>query len=320
MYITFNITHYNKYVIVDLKKQSRYLSIDFLSKVCYKLTSERQSVAREGDVINMNKIISQKCFIQKLKFYLAFYFDDKEVNSISDDYHEWFAAEISHGKSEEQICLALGSPQKVVSDLLADSDKSPIRLQILLQNTVIQIFLSVIMYILINTLLLKAFDRSGVNYLYAGLGMPFIYFVAGMIIVPRSYLPESDISRKNFNRYNLFLPCLALVIILFEMLFFSEINAPKSGPLCFWAAAALTAGLLSANMLYVVRELFQDKLSAFLITCHSLGVSTLLLYLMNQLHLLYHDFSQHAYLIYGSICIYAETVILCFIMNRRRNR
>ena len=268
----------------------------------------------------MSKTISQRSFMKKLKFYLAFYFDDKEVNSISNDYDEWFAVEISHGKSEEQICLALGSPQKAVSDLLLDSDKNSIRLPILLQNTVIQFFLSVIMNIMVNILLLKAFNRHGLDYLYAGSGMIFIHFAAGMISIKKNYLSASDINKKNFNRYNLFLFCFAMAVILFEVLFLSKINDPKSGQLCFLAAAALIVILLSVNMLYVVRELFQDKLSAFSVTFHSLGVSTLLLYFINQLHLLYHDPSQNISLVGGSICIYAETIILYFIMNKRRNR
>lgn len=268
----------------------------------------------------MNTIISQKNFIKKLKFYLAFYFDDKEIQNISSDYNEWFANEISQGKSEEQICLALGSPQKVVSDLLSNSDKSPIRLQILLQNTVIQIFLFAIIHILVNILLLKAFNRNGINYLYSGLGLTFLYFIAEIIIIKKSYLLRSDISRKNFNRFNLLLSCSAMVILLFEMLFFTRIYHPKSGQLCFWVAVVFILGLLSVTMLYVVRELFQDKASALLITFHSLGVSTLLLYLINQLHLLYNDFSQSIYLIYGSICIYAETIILWFIINKWRNK
>ncbi len=258
--------------------------------------------------------------MKKLKFYLAFYFDDKEAESISDDYNEWFANEISQGKGEEQICLALGSPRKTVAGLLADSDKSPIRLPILLQNTVIQIFLAVTIYILVNALLLRAYNRHGVNYLYAGLGMIFICFAAGMMIVRKSDLPVPDINRRIFNRYHRSLSCASFAILLFEMLFLPAINDPKSGQMYFWTAAALTAGLLSVNMLYVVRDLFLDRASAFLMTFHSLGVSTLLLYLINQLHLLYREPSQSSHLICGSIGIYAETIILCFIMNKRRNR
>ena len=141
-----------------------------------------------------------------------------------------------------------------------------------------------------------------------------------MIIIKKSYLSGSDINRKNFSRYHLFLFCFAMAFILFEMLFLSKINNPRSGQLCFLAAIALIVILLSVNMQYVVRELFQDKLSVFSITFHSLGVVTLLMYFVNHIHLLYHDLSQNISLIGGSICMYAETIILCFIMNRRRNR
>ncbi len=70
-------------------------------------------------------------FIQQLKSGLAGY-DAKEIEEITADYEEHFQSAVESGKSEEEICSALGSPSAIakaykVENLLkkAKSDKNP---------------------------------------------------------------------------------------------------------------------------------------------------------------------------------------------------
>lgn len=51
----------------------------------------------------MAKVTSRADYIDKLKFYLSFYFSEDENTNILNDYEEWFENEILCGKSEEEV-------------------------------------------------------------------------------------------------------------------------------------------------------------------------------------------------------------------------
>lgn len=261
----------------------------------------------------MNKIISKKVFIEKLKFYLLFYFDDNESISILHDYEEWFTNESLQGKTEEEICFSLGSPKKVINKLLVESEKSRLRINILLQNTVIQTFLLLIIHFLFSTFLLKTCNRSSSNYLYFALGIVFVYFIIEIILIKRGYPCKFHFNQNSFYKINLFVFGFAIVILLFQVYFFPNIKFANSGKICFFVLSILILCLFLLNIYFVVKKLFQTKQLAFLTTLHILGVTTLLFYTMNQLNMLYNDMSQCSILIYGSGGIYLETVILCYI-------
>lgn len=250
--------------------------------------------------------------MKKLRFHLAFHFNDEEIESISNDYDEWFTNEISQGKSEEQICRALGSPRKVVSDLLSESAKGAFQLRIVLQNTVTQIILTIAAYIRISVSLLKIHNENGTSFLHSGFVMILACFVIGVIAIKNGSNAGNGINRKVFYGTNIALSCFAVDIILFEVLVIPQLTYFNVGLILYWSAVALVVCLLVINLVYVIKELSSDKALAFLLTLHCLGISTLLLYFTNQQHMLYDNWSQHTYFVCGTICLYVETAVLCF--------
>lgn len=56
--------------------------------------------------------MTQKEYIGKLRTRLAFVVSENERNDIIADIEEIFSDSMADGKSEEQICLSLGSPEE----------------------------------------------------------------------------------------------------------------------------------------------------------------------------------------------------------------
>lgn len=256
--------------------------------------------------------------MEKLSFHLSFHFDNEESQNILNDYEEWFANEALQGKSDEEICLALGSPKKVTTNLLLESGKQSRRVCILLRNIVIQSFLIVILHCLFSVLLLQNFNRSASSYLYAGLSMIFIYFIIGSVLTKKTLSLREYDCRVDFNKSNLLIFGLVIMIMLFELLFLPKMKGPRSGITCFWILSILMLSILLANI-YFVKKIFQAKQLIFLITFHILGVVTLLFYIINQLNMLYDSILQYSNLIQGSLGIYIETIVLCLILYKKAN-
>lgn len=283
------------------------------AKHTYKFAGLERSMG-----IYMHKNISRRNFIDKLKFYLSFYFNYEEITSIIDDYEDWFDNEALQGKSEEEICAALNSPKKVVGNLLSESDKHSIRISILLQNTMIQVLLLIMIYFLISISLLKICNRNALSYLYPAAAIMFIYFIAGIMIVKKNQPLSSILHKKDFYWSNLSLLGFSIVIILFEMLFLPKMKYPNSGEICSFVLSAFILSLFLINIYVVVKKMLPARQSAFLTTLHISGIITLLFFAINQSHMLYNDIAEYSRLIYGSICIYIETIILCFIFYMQK--
>lgn len=268
----------------------------------------------------MNKNISKKSFMKKLKFYLSFYFEEEECISILQDYEEWFVNETLQGKTEEEICFSLNSPKKVVSNLLIESRKSLPQMPILLQNTMIQTVLLLMIHFFISTLLLKICDRNVYSYLYFAFGIVFASFIIGITI---KFPYKCYFDNHIFYRNNLVIFGFTTVIILFQLFVLPKIKYVGSGILCVRVLTLFIICLYLINIYFVVGKLYQIKDLAFFTILHTLGVITLLFYNINQLHMLYVDVSQWLILPYGSIAIYLETIVLCclfYIQKHIRKR
>lgn len=64
--------------------------------------------------------MTEKEYIGKLRSSLAFFVSENELNDIVTDFEEMFADSLTDGKSEEQICLSLGSPKDAAADILSE--------------------------------------------------------------------------------------------------------------------------------------------------------------------------------------------------------
>lgn len=261
----------------------------------------------------MPKGLSRKSFIEELQFYLSFHFTDEEASDILNDYEEWFANEASAGKSEEEICRALTPPKKIVSNLLTESGNGSIKIPVLFQSTAVQVLLLVIMHLLMNLLLSKLCSSGSLSYLYFALGINFLYFIAGTVIIKKSRTPKPH----NYGS-NLSISGLAALIIVFEIFFLPKLQGPNSGKICVLMLTGVLFILFSTNVYFAVKKSISDKQFTFLTTLHICGLITLILFLINQLHALYSEASEFLNLIYGSLGIYAETVILCSVFYAKK--
>lgn len=64
--------------------------------------------------------MTQKEYIRKLRLCLSFFVSENELNDIVSDFEEVFSDSMTDGKSEEQICLSLGSPNEAAANILSE--------------------------------------------------------------------------------------------------------------------------------------------------------------------------------------------------------
>lgn len=257
------------------------------------------------------KNLSKETYLEKLMFFMSFHFSDEESRSILGDYEEWFFNETLQGKTEEEICLSLGSPQKVVSNLLTESGKHPVRMRLLLQNTIIQCLLLMCTHCFLSILFLKSFDRTSTSYLYSGSVMLLVYFAVGSFVSRKSRSCLEHGYKHIFYKIHLILFGLTAAIILAQAFIFTQIHFIYAGIVCCYLLHIMITIIFLTNIC-IVRNLFQDKQMCISITLHMLGILTILFYTINQLHML-----QCSNAVYGSLTIYIETVLLCLVIFKK---
>ena len=257
--------------------------------------------------------------MEKMRFYLSFYFDNEECSNILNDYEEWFENEALQGKNEEEICTALSTPKKIVYNLYLENNQGPTQMQILFKNAMIQVLGLLILFFSLSILLLEMCNKNISSYLYFALGMVFLYFAAGMIMMKKDLPNDIDIDKSKFYRSNLIGLCFAIGIILSERHILPKMNYPNSGIICFYIISALILGLFFVNIHLAVKKILLAKQLAFLTTLHVSGIISLLLFTINQSHFMYNNVTEFSGLIYGSIGIYVETVLLCLIFGGTKN-
>lgn len=259
----------------------------------------------------MAKMISKQDFIEKLRFYLSFRFSDDENASILNDYEEWFENETSQGKSEEEICAALEEPKKIVRNLLTESCNNSTPISMFFHNTMIQVLLLMILHLLIGISLLKFCNENSLNYLYFAMGINFLYFIIGSIIIKKSCCPMSHNYGSDLSIFG-----FVVLVILFEVLLLPRLANSDSGKICVLLASAFSLVFFLINFYFVIKKFIYSKEYMFLSIFHISGVITLLFFLINQSHMLYNDLSGCINLIFGSICMYVELVVLCLIFYK----
>ncbi len=261
--------------------------------------------------IYMAKCVSRENFIEKLSFYLSFHFNEDENTSITKDYDDWFENEASQGKNEAEICAALEEPQKIVKNLLSESGSNSNQISILLHNTVIQVFLLIIMQFLISLSLLRFCNQNSINFVDFALSINFLYFVAGSVIIKKSN------QKTKYNKSIRSIFYLAVLILLFELML-PRISNTGSGKVCVLVLGTFSLILFLMNLYFAMRNIIHDKQLTFLSTFHISGIITLIFFVINQLHMLYNGMSEYHYLIYESVCIYFEIIILHVVICKRK--
>lgn len=75
-------------------------------------------------------------YLELLKDYLLKVFSKDETNDILRDYEEYFVDAILEGKSENEIIMSLGSPKKIVKDLIDSNLDSEEKTENLFKNNI----------------------------------------------------------------------------------------------------------------------------------------------------------------------------------------
>ncbi len=259
----------------------------------------------------MSKLISKSDFMEKLNFYLSFYFNDDESKNIVNDYEEWFENETLHGKTDREICAALDEPKRIVKKLFAESNHK--LYQAFFHNSVIEVLLLTAMHLFAGLYLLKICDTSSLNYFPFLIGINFIYFFIGFLRIPKACRPKSYDHKSNLTLLGLF-----LLIVFIEFYVLPKISYPDSGMICVSAIRILLSALFAMNLYLTVKKFRKEKLFGFLTLFHISGMITVLLFLINQLHMLYSDPSDFKYLALGSVAIYTEVFILSTILYKTK--
>lgn len=247
--------------------------------------------------------------MSRLGFLLSFYFGDDETSSILNDYDDWFTNEAALGKSEPEICAALESPGAIVKNLRLESGKGTSVLNVFFHSTMLQMFVLMALQMVAGILLLKYCNRNVFSFLYFALDINFLYFLAGVFIIPKG-CPFS------FSDYKENLPVLMLVVLvlLLEIFAVPKLKHPTFGPVCVLILGIITFILFLAELFCIIQKTELDKLCAFITVFHMTGTITMLWFAINQFHMLYQDMSEYTDFIYSSIGIYLETVVLCLLL------
>lgn len=258
----------------------------------------------------MSKEISKKNFMEKLWLYLSFHFNDDETTSVLNDYEDWFENETLQGKSETEICAALEPPKTIVKNLLSEFGHSSLQISVLFHNTMIQVFMLIITQLLAGVLLLNICNKNSLNFLYCALSINFLYFITGIIIIKKTGHTRTCNYREN-------LPVLGLTVfvISFEMFVIPKLNYPKFGKLYVLMLGTFILILFVASLYFAMQKLIHNKSGVFFTILHMSGAITLLLFSINQMHMLYKDMSEYTDFIYNSAGIYLETIVLCLFFH-----
>lgn len=253
----------------------------------------------------MSKKISKNRFIESLSFYLSFHFSHNEIAGILNDYEEWFNNESSLGKSEEEICAALEKPQTIVRNLITESLSTSSKLYILFHNTIMQAAFLIIVHFFACFLLSEVCSGNTLNYLFLAFGINFIYYLIGALIKTGTY-------RVDNRNINLSLSAFLLVLILFEILVLPHFSS-DGGRICAAVLTLASLMLLLMNLFVCCRNVLHNGEFTFMTVFHFSGIITILFFVINQLHALYDSMTEYSFMIYGSISLYAEIVVLSLI-------
>lgn len=263
----------------------------------------------------MLKVMSKQSFFQKLSFGLAFHYNDAEVANILNDYEEWFANESLQGKSEEEICRNLGPVNKIIKNLLSENRSSSSKMAIMAHNLMVPLLLLTILRFFAEIILLQRNQGEMMNGFIVSVLVNLIYFILGVRIIWK----KSDtyrIRNQNRKKENIVIFALVTAVILFQILILPKSETIYFGKICVILSGVLAVLLFLISIYFSTWKLVVDRQGAFVTMIHISGMISVLLLMINQLHSL-SDISEYMNSVLGSVVIYIETLVLCFILFKR---
>lgn len=258
----------------------------------------------------MSKICTKQQFLDNLKFRLHFYFDNKEVNDILTDYEEWFENESSTEKSEEEICAELGSTEKIIGNILSSERTEDTNFLLsFFRHPAIQITLLSIGRFLLEFLILQICNRNAGNFVYASFILNIIYFFIGISIV------KSAEENKNYT-FKIGFPLITLVAFTVLALVIPQITYSQSAVFHMLLFVILETLLLIIHFFLCLFKFFKNRTNTFMPVFYTAGSLSAILFINNQMHMLYPDVSSNSKVLIGVIILNIELIALNLLYKK----
>lgn len=183
--------------------------------------------------------MTQKEYIGKLRSGLAFFVSENELNDIVSDFEEVFSDSMTDGKSEEQICLALGSPKDAARNILLEKGVKVSTGKTIAKTSVFAIITAVSMYFLRNDVIVSPYVMPIVPLAL------LIFMENGRL----SRLTEKGISVSGIAACIIPMINLFLFPTLVDLLFWNRLSAllPAAAAITIVTAASLAFSVLSVK-------------------------------------------------------------------------
>lgn len=260
----------------------------------------------------MTNQLTKTDFFNKLHFLLSFRYSKSECLNILEDYNEWFEGEQSGGKSEEEICSHIGSPQKIVRQICSENPTDSKKLSILVNNAFLQFVFLVTIRMILELCVLNFCNARGHSYLYFALFINFAFFTAVMMIVKSRRMSLVK------NRKNVLMDILAIFFIILNTLMMFNLSIPVGHYFAY--AYEIAICIIYIIIMMQSRSIWKDCCNSYLFACKAFAVISLLFFMMNQMQMLYTDIHQCRNLLWESVVIYAETFLLTLFFHVLKRR
>lgn len=273
----------------------------------------------------LKKPTVKKVFLKQLKRKLLFRYSKDDINSILNDYDEFFDIEIAQGKTEEDVCISLGDPKGIVANLYQETPpKETLGKSIFSKREVVQNITIFILAFIIIHVIYKL--NHGANYMMGELLISYPIIVSLLWFLLKKASPVDEL-QKNKNSLVLlkvfhtfcFLTVLSLFFFFHNLVIgFANQN---TGPIVVKTLYFFII-LLSLIVLFSIRQFHKDQVAFYSIVCHALGALSIIIHYINMLYSLT---SINTFLIEVRISwlLYLETIIVIAIfilLNYKRKR
>lgn len=235
----------------------------------------------------MKELLSKKTFLRQLKKNLRFKYSKDDINSILNDYNEFFDIEIAQGKAEETVCLSLGDPITIVANLYQETgQKKAADKSVFSKRSMLQIISILILCFIIVNLVYKVEHSSQYMMVELLVSYPIIVSLLWFLLKKATPVVEIQMNKnslvllKNFH-YFCFLTVLSLFFFFHNIVI--GIAKQNTGPIVVNILYLLMV-LLCGLVLFSISQFHKGQIAFYGLICHALGAIAIIVHYINILH------------------------------------
>ncbi|MDF2538875.1 MAG: hypothetical protein K0S76_1896 [Herbinix sp.] len=239
--------------------------------------------------------MNKKTFMRKLAIALHWNYNSSDIEDILNDYHEFFLAGITEGKTENELCTEFGKPKEIANNIRKESIRKKAG------NISITTLLRLILAIIIFAFLLLTFyyTNANTNMILDSIissiiiVFPLWFVLGGEIFKVYCYFYQSSNNKKKIVLLHILLvlcACMTYLFIAFSIKDWNsiyvqtlEFNLYEIGPFVTGIFFFLIGiGLLI--FLYSLYGFYNYSLQYYTVICHCIGYISFFLCLINSQH------------------------------------